>query len=76
MRIRNPGLKSEMSNADKELNYSFFYLNFLQNRDDDPLDPMDPAAYSDVPRGTWTTGENLLPLGSRESCFRSVLVSM
>ncbi len=28
----------------------------LQNRDDDPLDPMDPAAYSDVPRGTWTTG--------------------
>jgi|LakMenEpi03Aug12_release.lakeMendotaPanAssembly.Ray.scaffolds.fasta_scaffold1302925_1 hypothetical protein len=28
----------------------------FQNRDDDPLDPMDPAAYSDVPRGTWTTG--------------------
>eukprot|EP00088_Acartia_fossae_P067710 TRINITY_DN8479_c0_g1_i1.p1 TRINITY_DN8479_c0_g1~~TRINITY_DN8479_c0_g1_i1.p1 ORF type:complete len:327 (-),score=89.10 TRINITY_DN8479_c0_g1_i1:3-983(-) len=24
--------------------------------DDDPLDPMDPAAYSDVPRGSWTTG--------------------
>jgi len=22
----------------------------------DALDPMDPAAYSDVPRGTWTTG--------------------
>ena len=28
--------------------------------DDDPLDPMDPAAYSDVPRGTWTTGNYLL----------------
>jgi len=25
-------------------------------RDEDPLDPMDPASYSDVPRGTWTTG--------------------
>lgn len=25
-------------------------------RDDDPLDPMDPAAYSDVPRGTWSSG--------------------
>ncbi|VUZ55269.1 unnamed protein product [Hymenolepis diminuta] len=24
--------------------------------DDDPLDPMDPAAYSDVPRGGWTVG--------------------
>ena len=24
--------------------------------DDDPLDPMDPAAYSEVPRGTWATG--------------------
>ena len=24
--------------------------------DDDPLDPMDPAAYSDVPRGSWATG--------------------
>ena len=23
---------------------------------DDPLDPMDPAAYSDAPRGTWGTG--------------------
>ena len=23
---------------------------------DDPLDPMDPAAYSDVPRGGWTAG--------------------
>ncbi|KAL7056927.1 hypothetical protein AAHC03_019234 [Spirometra sp. Aus1] len=23
---------------------------------DDELDPMDPAAYSDVPRGTWVTG--------------------
>jgi hypothetical protein len=35
--------------------FIFIYLMF-QNRDDDPLDPMDPAAYSDVPRGTWTTG--------------------
>jgi len=24
--------------------------------DDDALDPMDPAAYSDVPRGSWSTG--------------------
>jgi len=24
--------------------------------DDDTLDPMDPAAYCDVPRGTWSTG--------------------
>jgi len=24
--------------------------------DDDSLDPMDPASYSDVPRGTWSTG--------------------
>ena len=24
--------------------------------DDDPLDPMDPASYSDVPRGSWSTG--------------------
>ncbi|VDM04000.1 unnamed protein product [Schistocephalus solidus] len=24
--------------------------------EDDELDPMDPAAYSDVPRGTWVTG--------------------
>ncbi|VDN99227.1 unnamed protein product [Rodentolepis nana] len=24
--------------------------------DDDPLDPMDPASYSDVPRGGWTDG--------------------
>lgn len=23
---------------------------------DEPLDPMDPAAYSDVPRGGWTAG--------------------
>lgn len=22
----------------------------------DDLDPMDPAAYSDIPRGTWSTG--------------------
>jgi polyglutamine-binding protein 1 len=25
-------------------------------RADEPLDPMDPAAYSDAPRGTWGTG--------------------
>lgn len=25
-------------------------------RDDDALDPMDPASYSDVARGTWSTG--------------------
>jgi len=29
--------------------------------DDDALDPMDPAAYSDVPRGTWSVG---LPTGA------------
>eukprot|EP00092_Neocalanus_flemingeri_P001573 GFUD01001676.1.p1 GENE.GFUD01001676.1~~GFUD01001676.1.p1 ORF type:complete len:328 (-),score=128.60 GFUD01001676.1:57-1040(-) len=27
-----------------------------KGRDDDTLDPMDPAAYSDVPRGNWATG--------------------
>merc|ERR1719244_856686 len=27
-----------------------------KGRDDDALDPMDPAAYSDVPRGSWSTG--------------------
>jgi len=27
-----------------------------KGRDDDALDPMDPAAYSDVPRGNWATG--------------------
>lgn len=25
-------------------------------KDEEPLDPMDPAAYSDAPRGTWGTG--------------------
>jgi len=27
-----------------------------KGREDDALDPMDPAAYSDVPRGSWSTG--------------------
>lgn len=27
-----------------------------REKDEEVLDPMDPAAYSDVPRGTWTTG--------------------
>lgn len=27
-----------------------------RGRDEDALDPMDPAAYSDVPRGNWSTG--------------------
>jgi len=27
-----------------------------KTREDDALDPMDPASYSDVPRGTWSTG--------------------
>jgi len=27
-----------------------------KGRDDDALDPMDPSAYSDVPRGNWATG--------------------
>ncbi|XP_062975537.1 polyglutamine-binding protein 1 [Elgaria multicarinata webbii] len=26
------------------------------NRKDEELDPMDPSAYSDAPRGTWSTG--------------------
>ena len=27
-----------------------------KEREEEALDPMDPAAYSEVPRGTWTTG--------------------
>lgn len=30
--------------------------NFGRKRQREALDPMDPAAYSDVPRGTWSTG--------------------
>jgi len=32
------------------------YRKGRANKDDDPLDPMDPASYSDVGRGTWSTG--------------------
>lgn len=28
-------------------------------RDSDDLDPMDPSAYSEAPRGTWSTGMDL-----------------
>uniref|UniRef100_A0A8C3S1W3 Polyglutamine-binding protein 1 n=1 Tax=Chelydra serpentina TaxID=8475 RepID=A0A8C3S1W3_CHESE len=30
--------------------------NSLGSRKDEELDPMDPSAYSDAPRGTWSTG--------------------
>lgn len=29
------------------------------NNNDDPLDPMDPASYSDIPRGKWSDGLNI-----------------
>uniref|UniRef100_A0A673VDM6 Polyglutamine-binding protein 1 n=1 Tax=Suricata suricatta TaxID=37032 RepID=A0A673VDM6_SURSU len=30
--------------------------NAVASRKDEELDPMDPSAYSDAPRGTWSTG--------------------
>ncbi|XP_029291540.1 polyglutamine-binding protein 1 isoform X1 [Cottoperca gobio] len=32
------------------------YLILFIGRKDDEMDPMDPSAYSDAPRGTWSTG--------------------
>uniref|UniRef100_A0A182PUK3 WW domain-containing protein n=1 Tax=Anopheles epiroticus TaxID=199890 RepID=A0A182PUK3_9DIPT len=31
-----------------------------------PLDPMDPAAYSDIPRGTWSAGLETAAVGSKK----------
>ncbi|KAL7988192.1 hypothetical protein Chor_007111 [Crotalus horridus] len=41
---------SVMTKAAKKLK------NSLASRKDEELDPMDPSAYSDAPRGTWSTG--------------------
>uniref|UniRef100_A0A668AD53 Polyglutamine-binding protein 1 n=1 Tax=Myripristis murdjan TaxID=586833 RepID=A0A668AD53_9TELE len=32
------------------------YSKSKRGRKDDEMDPMDPSAYSDAPRGTWSTG--------------------
>lgn len=31
-------------------------MRYKPNKEKEPLDPMDPAAYSEVPRGSWGTG--------------------
>nr|CAG4636371.1 EOG090X0A6P [Eubosmina coregoni] len=47
---------------------------------DQPLDPMDPASYSDVPRGSWSTGlvtgDDEAKTGSRAITYLSGIVGL
>lgn len=46
----------EQSEKLPELRKSRYKDNKKKDIDSEPLDPMDPAAYSDIPKGTWASG--------------------